>query len=79
MAYFLNGQALVRKDEGVAGVIIKGIDPQEEIRVNSLGQYIKKGSLDNLQMDGIVIGSELANKLNVDIGSTISLISPAFP
>ena len=78
MAYFLNGQALIRKSEGVAGVIVKGIDPQEEVRVNSLGKYITKGSLDGLKADGIVLGSELANKLGVDTGATVSLISPAF-
>ena len=77
MAYFLNGQALIRKDEGVAGVIVKGIEPASEIRVNSLGKYIKKGRLDNLREDGIILGSELANKLNVDMGDTISLVSPA--
>ena len=77
MAYFLNGQALIRKDECVAGVIVKGIDPNSEIRVNSLGKYIKKGTLDNLKENGIVLGTELANKLNVGIGGRISLVSPA--
>jgi lipoprotein-releasing system permease protein len=77
MSYFLNGQALIRKDEGVAGAIIKGINPLTEIRVNDLGKYIKKGTLDNLKDDGIILGSELASKLGVGIGSTVSLISPA--
>lgn len=77
IAYFLNGQALIRKDEAVAGVIVKGIDPRMEVRVNDLGKYIKRGTLDNLKDDGIVLGSELANKLNVDIGAVISLVSPA--
>ena len=77
MAYFLNGQALIRKDEGVAGVIVKGIDPRSEVRVNSLGKYIKKGTLGNLKEDGIVLGSELANKLGADIGDIVSLVSPA--
>lgn len=77
ISYFLNGQALVRKGESVAGVIVKGISPRNEVRVNSLGQYIKKGTLDDLKDDGIVLGSELAAKLDVDIGGTVSLISPA--
>ena len=77
LAYFLNGQALIRKGENVAGVIAKGIEPANEIRVNNLGQYIKKGTLDNLKNDGIILGSELADKLNVDIGGAVSLISPA--
>ncbi|MDD5437011.1 MAG: lipoprotein-releasing ABC transporter permease subunit [Candidatus Omnitrophica bacterium] len=78
LSYFLNGQALVRKDGNVAGVIVKGIDPSAEIRVNDLGKYLKKGSFDNLKDDGIILGSELANKLDVDVGATVSLVSPAF-
>jgi len=68
VSYFLNGQALIKKDGNVAGVIVKGISPRDEVRVNSLGQYIKRGSLDNLKADGIVLGTELANKLDVDVG-----------
>ena len=78
VSYFLNGQALIRKDENVVGLIIKGIDPRREVRVNDLGRYIKKGTLDNLKNGGIVLGSELANKLDVDIGGTVLLVSPAF-
>ena len=77
-SYFLNGQALIRKEGNVAGIIVKGIDPRTEVRVNSLGKYIKKGTLDNLKSDGIVLGSELASKLDVDVGGTVSLVSPAF-
>ncbi|MDP3804650.1 MAG: lipoprotein-releasing ABC transporter permease subunit [Candidatus Omnitrophota bacterium] len=76
-AYFLNGQALVRKNEKVTGVIVKGIDPQGEASVNKLGVYLKKGSLEGIRSGGVVIGSELANKLNAGIGDTISIISPA--
>ena len=78
VSYFLNGQALVRKAEGVAGIIVKGISPRDEVRVNNLGKYIKKGTLYNLKDDGIVLGSELADKLDVDIDGTVSLVSPAY-
>ncbi len=77
MAYFLNGQALIKKGDGVAGVIVKGIEPRAEVRVNDLGKYVKKGTLDNLKDGGIVLGSELAGKLDIDIGNSLSLVSPA--
>ncbi|MCX5685865.1 MAG: lipoprotein-releasing ABC transporter permease subunit [Candidatus Omnitrophica bacterium] len=76
-AYFLNGQALVRKNEKVTGVIVKGIDPKDETGVNKLGVYLKVGSLEGILSGDVVIGSELANKLNVKLGDTISIISPA--
>ena len=74
---FLNGQALVRRGESVMGVVMKGIDPESEVRVKRIGQYIKKGSLD-LSDDNVVIGSELANKMGLKIGSPLSLILPTY-
>lgn len=77
-SFFLNGQALIRKNENVSGVIVKGIDPQNEIRVSALGIYMKKGFLEDLKGDNAVVGSELANKLNVKIGDELSIISPKY-
>ena len=75
-SYFLNTQAMIRHNESVTGIIVKGIDPKDEIRVSKLGEYIKKGSLE-FGDGGIVIGSELADKLNVKVGDPISIISPS--
>lgn len=75
-AYFLNTQALIRRNESVVGIIVKGIDPKDEIRVSKLGEYMKKGSLE-LGDGGIIIGSELADKLKVKTGDYISLIAPS--
>ncbi|MFA6321342.1 MAG: lipoprotein-releasing ABC transporter permease subunit [Candidatus Omnitrophota bacterium] len=78
VSYFLNGQALISKDGSVAGLIVKGINPRDEVRVNSLGKYMKRGTLYDLKDNGIVLGSELAGRLDVNVGDTISLVSPAF-
>jgi lipoprotein-releasing system permease protein len=75
-AYFLNTQALIRYNESVTGIIVKGIEPKDEVRIGKLGDYMKRGSLD-LDGAGIVIGSELADKLDVKVGDFISLISPS--
>lgn len=75
-AYFLNAQALIRYKDGVMGVVVKGVIPKDELRVKEVGKYIKKGALD-LKDNGIVVGSELAGKLNVKLGDKISLISPS--
>jgi len=77
-AYFLNGQGLIRKNESVAGIVLKGIEPKNEARVNDLGKYVKTGSLDNLKDGGIILGSELANKLGVDTGGMVSIVTPAY-
>lgn len=75
-SFFLNGQALMRYGDSVTGVAVKGIVPKDEVRVKMIAQYIKLGSL-YLDDDCIVIGSELANKLNAKIGDAVSLIAPA--
>ena len=76
VSFFLNGQGLVRSGDDVTGIIVKGIIPKDEVRVNKLGDYMKKGSLD-LTGGGIVLGSELAEKLSVTIGDTVSIVSPS--
>lgn len=76
-SFFLHGQALLRRDENVTGVILKGIDPLSEIKVNKIGEYIKEGSLD-FGADGIIIGSELANRFRLKVGDKLSIISPAY-
>ena len=73
---FLNGQAFVRNKDEIQNVMVKGIVPAEEARVTRVGEYIKKGSLDNLNDGGIIIGSEMADRLNFKLGDTVLLSSP---
>src|SRR3989338_5809760 len=67
VSFFVNAQALIRKDNSVLGVIVKGIVPKEEVQVNKLKSYLKEGSLD-LESSGMVIGSELGFRLGVGLG-----------
>lgn len=76
VSFFLNGQGLIRSGEDVTGIVVKGIVPRDEVKVSRLGEYVKKGSLE-LSGGGIAIGSELAARLGVKIGDTVTLVSPA--
>ncbi len=76
MAPFVHGQVLIRKDDNVFGIILKGIAPSDEVKVNSLERYLTSGSLD-MGKDGIVPGSELANRLGLKLGDKISVVSQA--
>jgi lipoprotein-releasing system permease protein len=60
----------------VTGIVVKGIRPSDEVRVNRLGSYMKEGSLD-LSGGGIVLGSELASRLGLRVGDSVWLVSPA--
>ena len=76
-SFYLSGQALIRRDDNVTGVMVRGIVPGREREVTKIASYITAGSLDFGQ-DGVVIGSELAQKLNLHVGDEVSMVSPAF-
>ncbi|MDP3790866.1 MAG: lipoprotein-releasing ABC transporter permease subunit [Candidatus Omnitrophota bacterium] len=75
-APYLHGQALVRSNENVTGVIVKGIDSPKEEKISKIGTYIKQGSLE-FNGNGVVIGSELASRLRLKLGDKIILVSPS--
>ena len=75
---FINGQALIRQDEQVLGVMLRGIDPVREKDVTNIQKYMESGTLE-LKKDTVTIGSELSARLGLKIGDTISLISAADP
>jgi lipoprotein-releasing system permease protein len=64
-----------------APVTLKGIDPVLEPTVTDVRKAMKEGSLDAVrvpadQMDGIVLGTDLASTLEVRVGDTVRLITP---
>lgn len=85
---FIFKQVLLSSDNGVFGVILRGIDPAREAVVTKIGQNIVQGKLDylthpevgtpttNLPLPGIIIGVELASRLESYLGDTINVISP---
>ncbi|MFH1778427.1 MAG: lipoprotein-releasing ABC transporter permease subunit [Candidatus Omnitrophota bacterium] len=73
---FLNGQVLIVYGNQTNSIILRGITPSEEIKVTRIGEYIKKGSIKNLKGEEILIGSEFANKFNLDVGDAVPIISP---
>lgn len=75
---FLNGQALIRQDNQVLGVILRGIDPVREKNVTNIQKYLESGSLE-LKKNTVLIGKELSSRLGLKIGDTVSLISAASP
>ena len=75
-APFVNGQALIRHKDQVIGVIFRGIDPEREKKVTNIEKYLQEGAF-SLERDTVLIGKELAWRLSLKPGDTISLISAA--
>lgn len=76
-SFYLFGQALIRREDNVTGVIVRGIVPQREAQVTKIASYITSGSLD-FGTGGVVIGSELAHRLGLKIGDDVVMVSSAF-
>jgi lipoprotein-releasing system permease protein len=64
-----------------APVTVKGIDPRLEGTVTDIRKALKSGSLDAVraadnEMDGIILGTDLASSLEVKTGDTVRLLTP---
>jgi lipoprotein-releasing system permease protein len=76
---FIFKQVLLSSDNGVVGVVLRGIDPVGEARVTKIVKNIVQGKLEylaNSKTAGIIIGVELASRLEAVLGDTINVISP---
>ena len=70
-------QGMVISSTKFAPVLVKGIFPELEEQVSQLRSTIKRGQLDDLKGNSIVIGKELSDMLGVGIGDELLVMSPA--
>ena len=77
-APYVEGQGMVARGQAVSGVMVRGVLPAEEVQVSEFAGRMIEGSLDALEPGefGIVIGSALAWKLDLSVGSPVSLMIP---
>ena len=74
-APFIDGQALVKKEKSIFGIEVRGIDPKLQAQTSKIKEYLIAGSYE-LTGNEVAIGQELAERLGVGLGDTLSLISP---
>jgi lipoprotein-releasing system permease protein len=80
----LYGQVLISRGARSGGALIKGIVPDDELKVGNLLQSVREGSFSDLaptsepstETPPIVIGSELAITLGASVGDTLLVTSP---
>jgi lipoprotein-releasing system permease protein len=75
------GKGLLSAGGQRAAVTIKGIDPALEVTVTDIRKSMLNGTLDAIrsgpeEMDGIVLGKDLAATLEVKAGDTVHLMTP---
>ena len=78
IAPYISGQGMVTRGKAVSGVLVRGILPSAEKEVSEFSSHMVEGSLDALKPGefGIVVGSALAWKLDLTVGSPVSLLIP---
>lgn len=77
-APYVDGQAMMTRDDTVRGIMVRGIMPEEEPKVSDVAGQIKQGSLSDLRAGefNIVLGSELARSMGAQLGDKVTMIAP---
>ncbi|MEM7563496.1 MAG: lipoprotein-releasing ABC transporter permease subunit [Pseudomonadota bacterium] len=77
-APYVEAEAMLSNLSSVSGTLVRGIDPQFEPEVSRIHEHMKFGELSDLIAGeyGIVLGSGLANALDVVPGDRITMITP---
>ncbi len=71
----INTGGLVTNHEGAFAVGITGVEPEAELNLNIIGQFVKAGrNLSSADADNILIGKGLADAMNVQVGDRITLV-----
>ncbi|MCK5718172.1 MAG: lipoprotein-releasing ABC transporter permease subunit [Thiomargarita sp.] len=78
IAPFIQGQSMITYRKNVEGVLLQGIIPEQEPHVSEVKEHMVHGSIDDLKAGefGIILGSELAQKLRVSMGQKVTLVVP---
>ena len=78
-APYIATQTLVARGDQMQGVIVRGVLPSMEGQVTDLERQLRGASLAALQPGqwSIVLGSELARSLGVQVGDAVTVVSPS--
>jgi lipoprotein-releasing system permease protein len=78
---FIYAELMLSTQNGVKGVILRGIDPQSAPQVLGALDKLTSGSVADLAADGalpgIIVGQSLARKLGLFIGSRVNMLAPS--
>jgi lipoprotein-releasing system permease protein len=75
---YIMSQVIYKSNRYILGGILKGIDLEREIDVTNIKNFVKSGSLNDIE-NGIILGKELADELGVDVGDYIFIIAGLIP
>jgi lipoprotein-releasing system permease protein len=78
VAPYVEGQVLLTSSGLVQPALIRGIIPADEAKISELKEKVVEGDLDSLtpRSFGIVLGEDLANRLDVRVGDKVTVVTP---
>ena len=77
-APYVQGQAMIVHGKQVTGAMLNGIAPHLESKVSKIAEHLQGTNLHVLKSGefSVLLGSDLANYLGVDVGEKITVITP---
>jgi lipoprotein-releasing system permease protein len=75
-APFIYGQALLQSGSSVTGIMLRGIDPDQETHVTEISRILTEGHWSDLDNHGVALGQELARSVSAHLGDVITLVAP---
>jgi lipoprotein-releasing system permease protein len=80
-APFAETQAMLLSDGVMKPVLLRGIDPAQEVKVSDVAKHMREGRFDALQPGSfnVVIGRALAKSLDVGVGDRVTLLMASTP
>jgi lipoprotein-releasing system permease protein len=80
---FILNQVLLTSENNVSGVIVRGVIPEEELKVTAIEKFMTDGYFNDISKPAeksgnpqIALGKELAASLGVLIGDEVVMVSP---
>ena len=73
----IEGQAMISSPQNTLGALVRGLSEDSLKKLPLVANNVRFGTLDGFDsQDGVAIGIRLANLLGVNVGDSISLVSP---
>jgi lipoprotein-releasing system permease protein len=78
VAPYVQGEIMLTRGSKVSGALVRGIRPDLEPEVSTVGEHMQQGRLDELVAGeyNIILGSELALSLGAQVGDQITMVTP---
>jgi lipoprotein-releasing system permease protein len=75
-APYVEGQAMASAGDALAGITVRGVDPELETQVSTISSVMTSGDLRELTPGSyrVVIGQQLATLLEVEVGDEVVLV-----